>query len=118
MNETGNFLAATCRPEVAQEIREKLITVNTKWDELFQVGQIFFLCYHPHFPRVLQQYSELSICLQNVFLEKFMLHTFAHTELNVMWEKCGPQTSRNLLYTGVLLSWTGNQLGSSKPCQR
>ncbi|KAK8753227.1 hypothetical protein OTU49_003314, partial [Cherax quadricarinatus] len=39
MNETGNFLAATCRPEVAQEIREKLITVNTKWDELFQYVQ-------------------------------------------------------------------------------
>ncbi|RXG70198.1 Nesprin-2, partial [Armadillidium vulgare] len=36
MNETGNFLSATCRPEVTQEIREKLILINSKWEQLFQ----------------------------------------------------------------------------------
>ncbi|KAK3865215.1 hypothetical protein Pcinc_029165 [Petrolisthes cinctipes] len=36
MNETGNFLAATCRVEVAQEIHDKLITINTKWEDLFK----------------------------------------------------------------------------------
>ncbi|XP_050704559.1 muscle-specific protein 300 kDa-like isoform X2 [Eriocheir sinensis] len=39
MEETGNFLAATCRPEVAQEIREKLFFINKKWEDLFQYVQ-------------------------------------------------------------------------------
>lgn len=45
MEETGNFLAATCRPEVAQEIREKLFFINKKWEDLFQVDMQYLIVF-------------------------------------------------------------------------
>ena len=41
LNETGNFLTATSRSEVAREIRDALDTVNSKWDRVFQVRTPF-----------------------------------------------------------------------------
>ena len=37
IEETGNFLAATCKPEVSKEIRDKIEALNTRWENLFQV---------------------------------------------------------------------------------